>query len=88
MASHINDTEPVKRVVPIEGYECNVTMDKDGLHFTRKGDKTRGEKPTITLKWGDALEIGAERMKDADGKLVTDKDGNPLSAYTFLGFDK
>jgi hypothetical protein len=37
----------------------------DGLHFTRKGDKTRGEKPTITLKWGDALEIGAERMKDA-----------------------
>lgn len=75
------ETAPVIRVVPIEGYNTIVTMNKEGLTITRKGDKSRGERPAIKLSWGDIMEIGAERQVDAEGKPVGD-------AYTYLGFDK
>lgn len=69
------ETAPVIREVEIEGYTCIVTMDKEGIHFRRKGAKGPGEKPAVHLKWGDAMEIGAERQGLSD-------------AYTHLGFDK
>lgn len=73
MASTFEKTQPITREVNIEGYDCIVRIDGDGVHIRRKGDRHR-DKPTIKVPWGAVMEIGAEKMG--------------VSAYIFLGFEE
>jgi hypothetical protein len=85
MASKLGETSDIKRVCAIDGVEYNLVFTAEGILFTRKGDKHKGEKPTIKLVWRDALEIGAERQHERGELKFRDKEFK--DAYTFLGVD-
>ena len=85
MASKFGETNDVKRVALIEGYEFNLVLTAEGVQITRKGDKHKGDKPTIMVSWTDVLEIGAEKQA-ARGELSF-RGTEFKDAYTFLGID-
>jgi hypothetical protein len=59
MASRFEDTKPVIRDLYIDGHGVRVTMDANGVHFIRKGDKHRHKK-TLSQSWKDVFDASGD----------------------------